>query len=706
MRLSFETVSIKNFLSFGNVEQTINLQDKKYQIILGQNKDKSDSDDDKNGVGKSTIFEAIHYALFGKSIGNKITLSSLINNINKKNMGVTLTFKKDDTTYTIIRGRSPNVLKFFVNGEDKTVDETQGDSRNTQEAIESVLGINEEVFDQLVCLSCKVPMYYNQSTTNQKMILEKILGIDVITKKIEALKELIKDTKNDFNNEQFKVVTLKKQNEQLQQACTKQYDDMVAAKTTWENDLLKQIADIAEQIDEMKKIDIDEELNCFKRLEEYVAQERENNTNVVLKGTLVEEQLKNNRELEQLERNAKTCKTYDFEAERQAIQHNEVLDKLKIEYDATVLNHLNHKREKERLEKTLKEVCQKAQKKIDEEKKLSANVCPTCGKPLDEDKVEEMRSSLKAEIKELTEEAEKITKDIEYEQGILDSFEEKSFIHTPTRLKTMSELIVVENEAKQIDEKIAKCKSLQEELDRRISEIVIKELGEKPVTHYTTLQDALQHQAKLDNMSITLESLKKQLETNPFEQQEKSIEELRTNIKDVDETVLKDLEKRLNNQNVLLKLLNSPTSFIRKTILQRSLEFLNNKIKEYLIKLGSMDIVSFNDDMTMTINRLGINYGYVSSGEEGRISLALMLAFRDVWETLNNCSINLMAFDEIIDRIGLDTAGVECAIKAITGILDKNVFIVTHNDSLISRTKDTIKLIKKHGFTTIGETNG
>ena len=88
MKLVFEEVTIRNFLSFGNVAQTIDLQDKKYQIIIGQNKDKSDSEDDRNGVGKSTIFEAIHYALFGKSIGNKILqcFNLFRNNINTKNL--------------------------------------------------------------------------------------------------------------------------------------------------------------------------------------------------------------------------------------------------------------------------------------------------------------------------------------------------------------------------------------------------------------------------------------------------------------------------------------------------------------------------------------------------------------------------------------------------------------------------------------------
>ena len=76
MELNFKEIRIRNFLSFGNVEEIIPLNKCLYQVIIGMNKDKSNSSLDRNGVGKSTIFEAIHYALFGKSIGNKITLGN------------------------------------------------------------------------------------------------------------------------------------------------------------------------------------------------------------------------------------------------------------------------------------------------------------------------------------------------------------------------------------------------------------------------------------------------------------------------------------------------------------------------------------------------------------------------------------------------------------------------------------------------------
>ena len=231
--------------------------------------------------------------------------------------------------------------------------------------------------------------------------------------------------------------------------------------------------------------------------------------------------------------------------------------------------------------------------------------------------------------------------------------------------------------------------------------IVIVDLGIKPQTHYSNIQEALQHQATLESLGITLNSLQKQLLTNPFEQQEKSIEELKKNIQVLDDAPIKQIQDDLNHQEVLLKLLNSPSSFIRTTILEKSLEFLNSKIMQYLAQLGSLHIVSFNSDMSLTIEYMGIQYGYVSTGEMGRITLALTLAFRDVWETLNNCKINLFAMDEVIDRIGLDTAGVEMTVQALQTKEDKNVMLVTHNDTLINQAPHLMTLVKENGFTEI-----
>lgn len=705
MKLVFEEVTIRNFLSFGNVAQTIDLQDKKYQIIIGQNKDKSDSEDDRNGVGKSTIFEAIHYALFGKSIGNKIPLGTLVNNINKKNMYVTIKFKKDDNEYIITRGRLPNILVLSINGEDYTQDETQGDSRDTQSYIENIIGISEDIFDQIICLSCKVQMYYNQTTSNQKAILEKILGIDIISKKVEALKNAIKDTKNEFNNEQFKINTLKTQNENLITSINKQIADMESAKELRINTINSNINDLTSKLQELEKIDIDKEMENFKLLENYLILQGVNQQNQQLKDSIEKSIVNTMAEKDGYEKIINTLKDIDFDEDSKNRSYNEALQS---EINKYAVEENAYKTQKTFLEQNLLYNFKRLANEIDAKEKEIANIkediCPTCGQPMNKEAVTKIKNEKIEELKKLQEQYHKVDMDIIETNSIISQFTPKTFEYKKTLFSTAVEASEAMNKLQNARISMSSCNSKLVELQEQLSQVKITELGEKPYCHYSSMEEIMNIKAAIAAYKSSLENYKEQLKENPFKQQEESIEEMKKNIVEIDESALRDLDEKINNQNILLKLLNSPSSFIRKAILDKSLVYLNQKIKEYLIKLGSTDIVSFNSDMSMTITRLGLEYGYVSTGEEGRISFALMMAFRDVWESLNNCSINLLTFDEIIDRIGLDTAGVSCAVKAIKEKNDKNVFIVSHNDTLIAQTNDVIKLVKRHGFTNIGET--
>ena len=141
-------------------------------------------------------------------------------------------------------------------------------------------------------------------------------------------------------------------------------------------------------------------------------------------------------------------------------------------------------------------------------------------------------------------------------------------------IRKRRELLEKENELNQLKIKLEETAKEYTELKEQEKKIVIVDLGIKPVTHYSNIQEALQHQAKLESLNVTINSLKNQLLTNPFEQQEKSIEELKNNLQVLDDTNLKNIQDDLMHQEVLLKLLNSPSSFIRTTILEKSLEFL------------------------------------------------------------------------------------------------------------------------------------
>ncbi|HEY6437494.1 MAG TPA: AAA family ATPase, partial [Ignavibacteriaceae bacterium] len=134
--LNINGITIKNFMSIGNVTQSINFNTSDLILVLGENLDLG-GNDNRNGVGKSSIVNALSYALYGSALTN-IRKDNLINVTNMKHMLVTLTFEINGVSYKIERGRRPGIFKFIKDGIEKNTeeDESQGEGRHTQAEIE------------------------------------------------------------------------------------------------------------------------------------------------------------------------------------------------------------------------------------------------------------------------------------------------------------------------------------------------------------------------------------------------------------------------------------------------------------------------------------------------------------------------------------------------------------------------------------------
>ena len=128
MPITIKDLTVKNFMSVGNQTQAIDFSKEQLTLVLGENLDQGGDDTgSRNGTGKTTIINALSYALYGQALTN-IKRNNLINKTNSKGMLVTLHFEKNNTDYRIERGRSPNVMKFYINNqEQEIVDESQGE---------------------------------------------------------------------------------------------------------------------------------------------------------------------------------------------------------------------------------------------------------------------------------------------------------------------------------------------------------------------------------------------------------------------------------------------------------------------------------------------------------------------------------------------------------------------------------------------------
>jgi DNA repair exonuclease SbcCD ATPase subunit len=183
-----KNLTVKNFMSVGNVLQAVNFDREPLTLVLGSNLDLGGDDTgSRNGTGKTTIINALSYGLYGQALTN-IRKENLINKINGKNMLVTVEFEKNGLNYRIERGRKPNLLRLFINDQEITTDaqgedESQGDSRETQKSIEQMLGMTHTMFKHLVALNTYTEPFLAMRAADQREVIEQLLGITLLSEK-------------------------------------------------------------------------------------------------------------------------------------------------------------------------------------------------------------------------------------------------------------------------------------------------------------------------------------------------------------------------------------------------------------------------------------------------------------------------------------------------------------------------------------------
>lgn len=252
---------MKNFMSVGNQTQAVDFDKQQLTLVLGSNLDLGGDDTgSRNGTGKTTMINALSYALYGQALTN-IRKENLINKTNGKAMLVTVEFEKNGNSYRIERGRKPNLLKLFVNDQELTAgdqhdDDSQGDSRETQKSIEQMLEMSHTMFKHLVALNTYTEPFLAMGAGDQREIIEQLLGITILSEKAEALKLAIKETKDIVQAENAKIEAIKGANENVQRSI----DSLKIKGSAWQNKKQKDLDSLQSAIDQLKNVDIDREL--------------------------------------------------------------------------------------------------------------------------------------------------------------------------------------------------------------------------------------------------------------------------------------------------------------------------------------------------------------------------------------------------------------------------------------------------------------
>lgn len=185
--ITFREIRYKNFLSTGNNFTTIRLDKFNTNLIVGS-----------NGSGKSTITDAISFALFNKPYRD-IRKPQLINSINEKDCLAEIDFTINSHSYTVKRGIKPSIFEVY---KDDTLLNQNGDSRDYQEILEKqILNFNYKSFKQILVLGSASFIPFMQLKANERReIIEELLDLKVFSVMNILLKSRLTDAKSTYKD--------------------------------------------------------------------------------------------------------------------------------------------------------------------------------------------------------------------------------------------------------------------------------------------------------------------------------------------------------------------------------------------------------------------------------------------------------------------------------------------------------------------------
>lgn len=714
-------LTIRNFFSIGNITQIINLSLYDLVLIIGENLDIGGANS-RNGVGKTTIIQAISYVLFGEPLA-KVRLDNCVNNINNKAMLVTLEFESNGIAYVIERGRKPNVLKLLVDG--KQLDEAKGTSRNTQEDIEKIIGMSHLMFKHVVALNTYTLPFMRLEPAKQREVIEELLGITQLSQRAVALKAIMDQTKEALRDEEAAIKANTEANVRIQQAI----DRAKAEADAWQNAHDNLVNRLLADAEAMSEIDVETELSIFDQIATWNLQKKS-----------IDDAIEHTRQVKQ------TCvtevarlrsETTRYEDEAARVDNGEIARleaqvrryQSEAEEDITPqLNRLQAEAERKRNDITVKftqvsQISSEMETVTHQIDHPDTHTCSTCGQGLTgTDHLATIITRLNARLADLEAQTKKINQEIDSRnqeaEDIDNEIEQTKERHALKRDEARQKAVAIQQDIKvartvlerQKEAAAGRVTELQEMVEAMAEKLTandllhldavanLKALGDRPKSGYPTREAVLAVQKERDQLFNRIE--------NEIAKQNvhlTKIDGLQSTLAAIDYDAVNMLTLKLKHEAFLYKLLTAKDSFIRKRIVDQNLMYLNNRLNFYLERIGLPHEVKFQADLTVDISLLGrdLDFEQLSGGERNRIVVATFWAFRDVWESLNS-AFNLLFADEIID-VGFDQFGAESAflmMKEMAISRSMNIFLVSHKEELREQIENVLIVRKEDQFTT------
>lgn len=269
--LKFKSLTVQNFMSYGAIPTTIQLDNPGTVFIMGEDLDHTSGGTGTNGVGKTALLiNGLSYACYDRPISD-MNLDELINWTNQRNMVVAVNFEKNGDDYVVTRhrkiktGPGGTFTSFTRNGK-PVVTPAGADGINAE--IEKVLGIPYELFIRIVTFSATHTPFLNlpvrhASQANQSDIIEELFGLKTLSKKAELLKKEIKATELAMKTNVDKQALIEKDYERH----LKQVESAKIRVQTWDINHTNECIKLLAQIKSLETIDVQEQRAILESLE-------------------------------------------------------------------------------------------------------------------------------------------------------------------------------------------------------------------------------------------------------------------------------------------------------------------------------------------------------------------------------------------------------------------------------------------------------
>ncbi len=267
---------MRNFLSFGNNEQSVRLDTDLISVVLGENLD-TGGEDSRNACGKSAMVDALCYALFGKTLRD-LSNQGLVNYLagRGQSMSVQVSFDKGKYSYLIERGEKPSKLLLlrkdrgveedFYARENRRLkfDQSLSTKADTTKEIVRLLGYNLPLFSYLVTNSSESTPFLKLREDQRREVSESLFGFSILSERAERLKKKRKIEKENLIREETAYATQVSANKRIED----EINSMERRSVEWEKNRAATIVDLEETITGLKAVDFDDELEALKQMAE------------------------------------------------------------------------------------------------------------------------------------------------------------------------------------------------------------------------------------------------------------------------------------------------------------------------------------------------------------------------------------------------------------------------------------------------------